>query len=78
MLNPFRSAMLAAPDSPNPQPQIEAWTTSQLESVVWSDVLGVPLDDMPRYPVGGDGGSGRRPRPAPDRRDHRENAAWKR
>src|SRR3954471_10012560 len=46
MLNPFRSAMLAA-TLPNPQPQIEAWTTSQLDSVVWSDVLGVPLDDMP-------------------------------
>jgi hypothetical protein len=51
MLNPFRSAMLASTlptrGVPNPQPQIEAWTTSQLDGVVWADLIGAPLDDMP-------------------------------
>jgi hypothetical protein len=49
MLNPFKAATLVntAPGLPKPQPQIEAWTTSQLEGVVWSDILGVPLEDMP-------------------------------
>jgi hypothetical protein len=45
-LNPFKAANLVN-TLPVPQPQVEAWTTSQLEGVVWSDILGVPLEDMP-------------------------------
>lgn len=45
-LNPFKAANMVS-TLPVPQPQVEAWTTSQLEGVVWSDILGVPLEDMP-------------------------------
>jgi hypothetical protein len=26
---------------------VEAWTTSQLEGVIWADLIGAPLDDLP-------------------------------
>ena len=51
MLNPFRAAVLAntAPGQGLPplQPQVEAWTTSQLDGVIWADLIGAPLDSLP-------------------------------
>ena len=57
MINPFRAAGLAA-TLPAPrtvpigsalplQPQIEAWTDHQLDGLVWSDILGIPTEDVP-------------------------------
>jgi hypothetical protein len=52
VLNPFRAAVLAntspaAAGLPNLQPQVEAWTSSQLDGLIWSDLIGAPLESMP-------------------------------
>ena len=51
MLNPFRAATLAntAPTARGviTQPQVEAWTTSQLDGVIWADLIGAPLENLP-------------------------------
>jgi len=52
VINPLRAAVLAnsAPairSLPNLQPQVEAWTSSQLDGLIWSDLIGAPLESMP-------------------------------
>jgi hypothetical protein len=51
VISPWKAANLAAtvpaPGLPPLQPQIEAWTTSQLDGVIWADLIGAPLDALP-------------------------------